>query len=456
MKDKERAEKLARAIEEMVQGRMPEGLDDEELDELLQIAKIRLDAARMAAEAGSEAQATVLERIIARLHVQREGDESEPDGASPTSNEAGVPDSGDEGPEQLDIKELQDIIGLRRQMAEHAAAVSEAHRDAVWQRVQARIQTEQQGRRGFFRWPFRRRDRDADEFGAALDRMVLGEPIWQAENSRLEDLLDMAHVLRTAGVSTGGAFTDQRSRVWGRLRPRLIAGLMARQRKTKVFKRRAAMPWGKLAAAGAIVALAAVALGPIPATGLAHHPVAEVARLFSGGDTVSETSTPPEVPPVTTVIWSNDVTAAEAGERLGLPVSEPTFVPEGYRLASSEFFPQGITAGDSGLFVLAYENTAGTGTILVYQEQATANSIAVERGFAQDVTLPSNLSATYVSGSWRPLEGSLLWDNEDGQTVLFDLSGLRTIVHATDGELPLDTLLAVADSLAVQVPPPTS
>jgi len=48
MRDRDRADMLARAIEEMVQGGLPQSLGDEELEELLQIARIRLDAARMA------------------------------------------------------------------------------------------------------------------------------------------------------------------------------------------------------------------------------------------------------------------------------------------------------------------------------------------------------------------------------------------------------------------------
>ena len=69
MRDEDRADKLARAIEEMVQGGLPEDLVDEELEELLQIARIRLDAARMATQTGAETQDAVLERLIARLHV---------------------------------------------------------------------------------------------------------------------------------------------------------------------------------------------------------------------------------------------------------------------------------------------------------------------------------------------------------------------------------------------------
>ncbi|TEU00317.1 MAG: hypothetical protein E3J29_01960 [Dehalococcoidia bacterium] len=458
MHDQDRADKLAKAIEEMVQGRMPEDLDDEELQELLQIAKIRLDVARLAAEAGSEAQSAVLERLIARLNLLQKRDAGELNGFTAAHDRAGDIAANDEDPEHVDVKELQDVIDLRRQMAEHAAAVSEAHREAVWQRVQARIQASESEKRGFFRWPFRRRDREANDFGAALDRMILGEPIWEAKDSRLEELLRVARIRRVAATTARTGFVDQQARVWARLRPRLMARL-GRSRHPRVFQRRAAAPWPKLAAAGAAVALVAAALGPIPATGLAHHPVTDFARFLGGHIGVSETSAPPTVPPVTEVIQSNDVSANQASALLDLPVYEPTFVPSGYHQVSSQYFPRALTASQGGLFVLAYENSGLTGspeTILIYQERASSNSIVVEQGFARDIWLSAGTPATYVNGAWRPLGSDLTWGEDDAQTILFDLGGLRTIIHTTDGDLPLADLVAIADSLAGQVAPPTN
>ncbi len=458
MRDQDRADKLAKAIEEMVQGRMPEDLDDEELQELLQIAKIRLDVARLAAEAGSEAQSAVLERLIARLNLLQKRDAGELNGFTAAHDRAGDIAANDEDPEHVDVKELQDVIDLRRQMAEHAAAVSEAHREAVWQRVQARIQASESEKRGFFRWPFRRRDREANDFGAALDRMILGEPIWEAKDSRLEELLRVARIRRVAATTARTGFVDQQARVWARLRPRLMARL-GRSRHPPVFQRRATAPWPKLAAAGAAVALVAAALGPIPATGLAHHPVTEFARFLGGHIGVSETSAPPTVPPVTEVIQSNDVSADQASTLLGLPVYEPTFLPSGYHQVSSQYFPRALTADQGGLFVLTYQNSSLTGnpqTILIYQEHASSNSIVVEGGFAQDIWLSAGTRATYVNGTWRPTGTDLTWGEDDAETILFDLGGLRTVIYTTDGDLPLADLMAIADSLAGEVAPPTS
>lgn len=460
MKDKDRAEKLAKAIEEMVEGRTPETLDDEELQELLQIAKIRLDAAQAAAQLGAATQSAMLERLIARLSPLQKQGNGEPDGPPAVNNSAETAPADDRQTDEIDIKELQDVIGLRRRVAEHAAAISETHREAVWQRVQARIQARQSEKRGLLRWPLRRRDRQVDDFGAALDRMVLGEPIWEAENSGLADLLNVARVRHAAATTADPGFADRHARVWARLRPRLLARLMG-SRRPRVFKpRRAALPWAKLAAAGAVVALVFAALGPIPATGLANHPVADFARFVGGHIGVSETSTPPVVPPVTVVIESNDASADEASDLMGRLVYQPTFVPSDYHQVSSQYFPTAVTADQGGLFLIAYEGPSPTGSpeaILIYQESASSNNIVVEQGFAQDIQLAdTGIPATYVSGTWRSLGSDLTWSDEDGQSIVFDLGGLRTTIHATDGGLPVASLVAIADSLAAQVAPPTN
>ena len=457
MNDKDRAEGLAKAIEEMAQGRAPEHLDDEELRELVQIAKIRLDAAEEAADVGREAQGSVLERLIARLNLRRKREEGEPDSPSDADEDtAQIVGHGD--PEDLDVKELRDVIALRRELADQAATISEEHREAVWQRVQARIQASQSENRGFFRLPFRRRDPEIDEFGATLDRMTLGEPIWEAPDSKLGDLLHVAQVRRAATANALTGFGDQQARVWARLRPRLMARLGLGRRR-RVFLRGGAVRWPQLAAAGAALVLLAAALGPIPVTGVANHPVADFARFVGDRVGVIETTVPAAVPPITQVVESSDVTAEEAAELIGLPVYEPTFVPSGYHQVSSQYFSRPITADQQGTFVLAYEDAGlagSTHTILIYQEWASVNSIVVEGGFAQGILFSAGTPATYVTGTWGPVGGSLRWEGDNVQTILFDLAGLRTIIHATDGELPMADLVAIGDSLARQVAPPTS
>src|SRR3990170_4837131 len=455
MRDEDRADKLARAIEEMVQGGLPEDMGDEELEELLQIARIRMDAARMATQTGAETQDAVLERLIARLHVLH-GEHNGGEAGTSVVDSAGDFAPDDDDPENVGVRELQDIISMRHHAAKQAAAISEQHREAVWQRVQARIGSEQSYKRGLVRLPFQRRDREADEFGAVLDRMILGEPIWEAADSRLEELLRVARLRRASTLTETAGLTDQSARVWSRLRPRLMARLM-RARRPGAFERRAPVPWQRLAAAGAAGAIVIAALGPIPATGLAHPPAAEFARFVGGHIGVSETSAPVDVPPVTEVIEGADLTAAAASALVGLPVHKPTFIPSGYHEASARYFPKPITADEGGVYVLSYENSGpsgSTGNILIFQERASDSSITVERGFAEDIFLfATGTQATYVSGEWRPLNGKLTWGEPGAGTVVFDIGGSRTIIQSSADDVSLTDLVAIADSLASQAIP---
>jgi len=452
MRDEDRADMLARAIEMMVQGSLPEDLGDEEIEELLQIARIRLDAARMASHTGAETQDAVLERLIARLHAFRgehNSGETDPSIVGSTGDFA----PGDDDPEDVGVRELQDIISMRHRAAEEAAGIAEQHCEAVWQRVQARIGAHQAEKRDLLRWPFQRRDREAEYFGAALDRMILGEPIWEAEDSRLQELLRVARLRCGSSMAETTSMTDQSARVWSRLRPRLMARLMV-ARRPGVFERRAAVPWQRLAAAGAVVAVAIAAVGPIPATGLAHHPAAEFARFVGGHMGVSETSAPPNVPPVTEVIEGADLTVEEASALVGVPVHKSTFVPPGYHEASARYFPTPITADDGGVYVLSYANSGPSGSteiILVFQERVSETSISVKQGFAQDISLfATGTAATYVNGAWQPDNGKLTWGEPGAQTLVFDLGGLRTIVQSSAADISLTDLVAIAGSLAEQ------
>src|SRR3990172_8830333 len=75
MKGQERANKLARAIDDLLQGCRPDKLDDEELEELLQIAGIRLEAASSAAHVGAQHEGMVWRQVLDRLQG---GEASEP------------------------------------------------------------------------------------------------------------------------------------------------------------------------------------------------------------------------------------------------------------------------------------------------------------------------------------------------------------------------------------------
>ncbi len=460
MKEEERAARLARAVDDLIQGRLPGDLDDQDLDELLHIAKIRLDAARSTTHTGAQHEAAVWQQVRARLSSSRAGHNGDPNGAAQSMEHAGDPAAVDD-PEGLDIRELQDVIGLRRQMAGQVACVAEDHRDSVWQQVQVRVQAHSQkcGLLSFLQRP----QPEAEFVATAVDQLVLGEPIWEASDSKLEELIHVARARRAMGQAATAASRDIQGRLWARIRPRLLARLLGSQKpRSRVFQV-GGRPWPKAAAiavAGA-AAIALAAVGPVPATGLAGHPVAQFVRFVGDHVGVSETgSPPPVVPPVTSVVQGTDVTAAEAAELLGMPVSEPTIMPSGFTPISSKFFPEPLTATQGGLFVRAYSsldagtNTVNPPTILIYQEAASGHDIVVWQASTTDFSLYDGTPATYIDGSWRPFDTEVIWGEDGAQTVVFDRAGLRTIIHYKDG-LKMDPgyLRAIAEGMTAVATP---
>ncbi|MBI2914205.1 MAG: hypothetical protein HYY03_09850 [Chloroflexi bacterium] len=444
MKEQGRADELARAIEELLQGHPAPDLHDEDLNDLLRMARVRRDAARAAGHASAQHEGAIWQQLLARLGRL---------GQKQASNAAGTPKDAAVGdPEMLDFKELEGVIDLRRQMAEHSASLAEVHRDAVWKQVQARIQ-DRSSRGGLFFLPHPQPE--ARSLASAVDNLVLGEPIWEATDSRLEDLLDVAHTRRAMGQAAALAGSQRvQGRLWARLRPRLLARLLGPQRAgTGDFA--AGRPWPKLAAAAATLALVLAALGPIPATGFADHPATQLVRLAGRHLGVTETSSTPAVPPVTDIVEAGSVSAAQASEMLGLPARQPTFLPDGFQPVSAKYFPQPLTASEGGVFLLAYAATpaaptASPPTILIYQERASGTDVAAQQGSAQDLTLSDGTRATYVEGSWMASADQVVWGADGSQTLLFDRDGLRTIVRYDNGpRMEPSELAAIAEGMAV-------
>jgi hypothetical protein len=120
----ERADWLARAIDDIIRGAeppaSPPALSEAEASSLLQAARLRLATGRTAQETAADHESAVWERLAARL--QRH--------PSPSTEEtkAEPPDS-----------ELRHVIGLRMHLAQEALQIAEQHREEVWQRVRSRI-----------------------------------------------------------------------------------------------------------------------------------------------------------------------------------------------------------------------------------------------------------------------------------------------------------------------------
>ncbi|HEU4759527.1 MAG TPA: hypothetical protein VFT91_06040, partial [Dehalococcoidia bacterium] len=432
-------------LEEILSGQAAGDLEDKDLNELLQIARIRMDASRSMAQAGAQFEGTLWQQVIDRLHRSPQEKPDAPAGIpdwllADTAN-ASVCD-----PEELDIQQLQDIISLRHQMAERAASLAESHRDAVWSQLQARIESR---RRGLFA-ALRGSDAEIKNTCSAVDSLILGEPIWESGDSRLAELLHLAKSRRAAAQATRSRAADVQGRVWARIRPRLLSRLLSPLSSSA--GERSAPAWPKLAAAAAALAVVLAALGPLPATGFAEHPIAQLVRLV--GEHVGTTGTaPPPLTPPTRALEGSDVSTAQASRMLGLPVAQPAFVPPDFRLVSSRFFPQALTAAQGGTYLLAYASSAGTATpvILIYQERADGSDIAVRPGSAQDFVLPDGTPGTYITGSWRPAASgdAVVWSDESAQTLVFDRQGVRTIIQYRGGAgLDEYELQSVAASLA--------
>jgi len=445
MKKRGRADELARAIEELLQGHPAPELHDEDLNDLLRMASVRRDAARAAAYASAQHEGTVWQQVLARLGL---GERQASDPANTLEGAAPAAAAGDA--EMLDFKELEGVIDLRRQMAEQATSLAEVHRDAVWKQVRARIE-DHSSKRGLFFPP--RSQPEARVLASAVDSLVLGEPIWEATDSRLEDLLDLAHTRRAMGQAAAVAGSQRiQGRLWARLRPRLLAHVLEREHSGPGTWP-SAWPWPKLAAAGAALALVLAAVGPIPATGLANHPVAQLVRFAGQHLGVTETSSTPTVPPVTDIVEASSVTAAQAGELLGLPVRQPTFLPAGFQPVSAQYFPQPLTANQGGVFLLAYAAAPDTPadsppTILIYQEHSSGADIAVQQGSAKNLTLSDGTQATYVEGSWSASGSQVVWGADGSQTILFDRDGVRTIIRYVNGPpLQPGELVTIAEGM---------
>lgn len=448
MKEQERADRLARAIEEMIQSGTPPALDDAELNDLLLLARLCLDTAREAARASAPYEQSVWKRILSRIRKGGEQEKRGENGDAGKEPPQAQPSAKRQEGDEMSIQELQSIVAIRREMAENAMALAAAHRDSVWLQVQSRIQARSE-RGGLLGWPLRRTSPQAVAFAEHIDRIINEEPTEPAGDPELAQLVRLAHMRRVMAQQAMTLAKDRRGRIWARLRPRLMARqMMGQRRRSPFYAPRQA--WLKPVAAGAAALLLVVALAPLPVTGLENHPVGSLVHLVQQGFGVTETAGPPTLIPPTEIVEGEEVTLEEAAERMGLPLRQPEMAPEGFTLVASRYFPKAVTARAGGTFMLAYQavGTPDTPIILIYQEQASGDSIAVEDGAAYAFILPDGTIAIYVRGSWRPNGVQAVWGESTAQTVLFDRDGVRTIILQTgDHLISPQEMLAIAGSM---------
>ena len=355
-----------------------------------------------------------------------------------------------------DLEELLQTAEARLDATRSAARLGAQYEGAVWRQVQASIQG--RSRRVSLLSRLRCPHREAKVLASAVDRLILGEPFQEASDPWLEELIRLARARMAMARATTAASRHLQERLWARLRPRLLSQLVGGHQSSRGLVQHG-HPWSKLAAAGAAIALLLAALGPVPATGLANHPIAQFVRFVGNHVGVSETNAPPIVSHTTDIVQGRDVSAAQAAELLGLPVREPRFILSGFRQVSSRYFPRPLTASEGGVFLLAYaaeitEKTATPPTILIYQEHASGDDIVVLKGSTLDLTLSDGTPATYVQGAWQASSSQIVWGEDGVQTLVFDRAGLRTIIQYRGGApWSPDELGSIAEGMIVVANP---
>jgi hypothetical protein len=211
-------------------------------------------------------------------------------------------------------------------------------------------------------------------------------------------------------------------------------------------------------AAAAAVALTLFALGPWAATGFAQHPIGQIFDFVTEHVGVQGVEGPPPTQ-VPTTVPAEKVSPEQAAQHLGVPVRQPTYVPNGFELASSLDYREGITSPEQGMYQLVYTEGGvdpksvplADPLLLIYQERATSDTIAQKSAHIEDVVIGDSLPATYVQGIWAPgPDGTLEWVEGDAEVLAFDHDGVRTFIVWKMGQDKKEDLLRIAESMLAQ------
>ncbi len=450
MNEEERAKKLCDAIDALLRGEEPEAeLDDQELIEILRVARLRHQAGKALAEAGltyQELLRRVLQARMASPEVNKgakEVDEPPPEARSVM----------DEDPEEFldpldpDYGKLLNFLDFQRGMIPAAAAAQ----------TSSRTQTVVP------RWLRRseRKPSKEEALSTVLDQMISSEKrIAPVDDSEIDELAQIAQLRRFVGQSLAAVGSPYKRRLWTVLRIRLAASLRRQSyapSRPSVIAAVSRLSWQRAAAAAAVVALLLAALGPLPATGFADHPINHLFQLVGQHVGVDEVDAPPHTEiPVTA--FEEVIAPEEAAERLGFTVREPSYLPDGFQLARSSYHPQSITSPEQGMSVLTYtigavdpETLVGTNQprLVVYQEMASASDVVwVQTGQAEDVLVGDSVPGTYAHPVWAPTEqGTLESADPSIEGLIFEDDGVRVTVIYMNGDQEKEELLRIAESM---------
>ncbi|MGQ9572891.1 MAG: hypothetical protein ACUVV3_06875, partial [Dehalococcoidia bacterium] len=276
-KEEERAKRLCDAIDALLRGEEPEReLDDLELIQLLRIARLRHRAGKALADVGLTYQ-ELLRRVLQARMVDRQIAQGEEKADDPPPEVGRIVDENARDfldPLDPGYGKLVNFLDFQPRTVHPAPAVqpTTGHRQRA-----AACQVQSTTRTLIPRWSRHGTAKKAETLSAALDQLVSSRKrSISVDDPDIDELIQIARLRRFIGRSlaaTGGPYKRQ---LWTALRLRLAAYL---RRQSYASQRSSAMAafgrlsWRQAAAAAAVLALLAAALGPLPATGLADHPI---------------------------------------------------------------------------------------------------------------------------------------------------------------------------------------
>jgi hypothetical protein len=456
MNEEERASNLSDAIDAILRGDEPEmALDDQELVELLRIARLRHQAGQALADVGLTYQ-ELLRRVLQARIVARQTEER---GAKADDTAPEVSSAMDEDlaefldPLDPDYGRLVNLLDIRPKQAPPAPVT---HTAAGRTRPIIRTLIPHWSRRSD------RTSKKVEALSAALDRLVSSRKrTMSVGDAEIDELLQVAQLRRFVGQSLAAAGTPYKRRLWTVLRMRLATSLRRQAyapQRPAIIGAVGRLSWQRAAAAAAAVALLAATLGPLPATGLADHPVTHLLGFVREHVGVEEVNGPPptEVPVTAS---ETPIAPEEAANLLGLAVHQPSYLPEGFQLARSTYHPESVSSPEQGMFVITYTIGGvdpltvpiGQPLIVVYQQRTSSDSMAVMDGQAEDVVLAGDVPATYARALWTAGDQGTLEDADpNAESIFFDNDGVRVIITYRNGGQEKEELIRIAESMLSQ------
>jgi hypothetical protein len=452
MNEEDKAQKLSEAIDALLEGREPD-LEDQELQELLGVARLRLKAGKALADVGLTYQ-ELLRRVLQSRMVSRQMTPAEEADEDPPPEAHNITEIAD--PHQY-LDPLDPGYGRLVNFLDFWPRAGETNPSASAKGAAAA--TKLAGPSvviPLWKAAEQHKATKADSLAPVVDRLVRNRKgTMSVDDQELDELVQVAHLRRYVGQALASAGTPYKRRLWSVLRLRLAANLrrQAARPSRPTIAVAAGRSWKYGVAAAAAVALTLFAVGPWAASGFAQNPISQVFGIVSEHVGVDGTDSPPPTQvPITVPV--EEVSPQQATERLGIAVTQPTYLPAGFELASSVYYPKSVTTPEQGMYQLVYAPGVprdGEPQIIIYQEQATSSTITENNAYIEEVVIAGSLPGTYVQGMWNAgPDGTLEWVEDHAEVLVFDQNGVRTFIVYRYGQGQQDELLKIAESMLTQ------